>query len=147
MCFVKRITPYVVRRLLVFIPTLIIISLLSFLISTNAPGDPVEKIVTAMGQDGTASQNSDANERTKQMVRKQLGLDKPIFYFSLGTIVDCDTIYRIADKSIRECAIELTREVGDWELVSAFYKASKNPIEDVEIKFPDSILSKKGTCS
>ena len=29
-----------------------------------------------MGQDGTASQNSDANQRTKQLVRKKLGLDK-----------------------------------------------------------------------
>lgn len=139
--FVKRVGPYVFKRLLIFIPTLIIISLLSFLISTNAPGDPVAKIVTAMGQDGTASQNSDANERTKQMVRKKLGLDKPIFYFSLGTVADCDTLYRLPDKNIRETAEKLTREVGDWDLVSEFYNSLKTPVKQIEISLPDSALN------
>ncbi len=139
--FVKRVGPYVFKRLLIFIPTLIIISLLSFLISTNAPGDPVAKIVTAMGQDGTASQNSDANERTKQLVRKKLGLDKPIFYFSLGTAADCDTLYRLPDKNIRESAEKLTREVGDWDLVSEFYNSLKTPVKQIEISFPDSVLN------
>ena len=141
--FTKRITPYVFKRLLVFVPTLIIISLLSFLISTNAPGDPVSKIVTAMGQDGTASQNSDANQRTKQLVREKLGLDKPIFYFSLGTITDCDTLYRLVDKNHRESAKSLTRDVGDWGLVSSLYKNIKGPIDSLELIYPDSSLSKK----
>lgn len=141
--FTTRITPYVFKRLLVFIPTLIIISLLSFLISTNAPGDPVSKIVTAMGQDGTASQNSDANQRTKQLVRKKLGLDKPIFYFSLGTIADCDTLYRLPDKNQRESAKSLIRDVGDWNLVSNLYKNVKSSIFALELDYPDSLLSKK----
>ena len=141
--FTARITPYIFKRLLVFIPTLIIISLLSFLISTNAPGDPVSKIVTAMGQDGTASQNSDANERTRQLVRKKLGLDKPDFYFSLGTAADCDTLYRLADKNQRSAAKSLTRDVGDWELVSNLYNNIKVPVDTLELVYPDSAISKK----
>ena len=126
-----------------FIPTLIIISLLSFLISTNAPGDPVSKIVTAMGQDGTASQNSDANQRTKQLVRKKLGLDKPDFYFSLGTAADCDTLYRLVDKNQRSAAKSLTRDIGDWELVSNLYNNIKVPVDTLELVYPDSAISKK----
>lgn len=126
-----------------FIPTLIIISLLSFLISTNAPGDPVSKIVTAMGQDGTASQNSDANQRTKQLVRKKLGLDKPDFYFSLGTAADCDTLYRLVDKNQRSAAKSLTRDIGDWELVSNLYDNIKVPVDTLELVYPDSAISKK----
>lgn len=141
--FTTRITPYVFKRLLVFIPTLIIISLLSFLISTNAPGDPVSKIVTAMGQDGTASQNSDANQRTKQLVRKKLGLDKPDFYFSLGTAADCDTLYRLVDKNQRSAAKSLTRDIGDWELVSNLYDNIKVPVDTLELVYPDSAISKK----
>jgi len=127
----------------VFIPTLIIISLLSFLISTNAPGDPVSKIVTAMGQDGTASQNSDANQRTKQLVRKKLGLDKPDFYFSLGTAADCDTLYRLVDKNQRASAKSLTRDIGEWELVSNLYNNIKTPIDTLDVLYPDSVLTKK----
>lgn len=130
-----------------FIPTLIIISLLSFIISVNAPGDPVSKIVTAMGQDGTASQNSDANERTKQQVRKQLGLDKAVFYFSFGTMADCDTLFKILDKKDREAAYELTRDIGDWDLVSRFYASLKISPNKVEFEFPDSILSRKQLAS
>lgn len=141
--FTTRITPYVFKRLLVFIPTLIIISLLSFLISTNAPGDPVSKIVTAMGQDGTASQNSDANQRTKQLVRKKLGLDKPDFYFSLGTAADCDTLYRLVDKNQRSSAKSLTRDIGEWELVSSLYNNIKMPIDTLDFLYPDSVLTKK----
>ena len=141
--FTTRITPYIFKRLLVFIPTLIIISLLSFLISTNAPGDPVSKIVTAMGQDGTASQNSDANQRTRQLVRKKLGLDKPDFYFSLGTAADCDTLYRLADKNHRSAAKSLTRDIGDWELVSNLYNNIKLPVDTLELVYPDSAISKK----
>ena len=126
-----------------FIPTLIIISLLSFLISTNAPGDPVSKIVTAMGQDGTASQNSDANQRTKQLVRKKLGLDKPDFYFSLGTAADCDTLYRLVDKNQRASAKSLTRDIGEWELVSNLYNNIKTPIDTLDVLYPDSVLTKK----
>lgn len=141
--FTKRVTPYVFKRLLIFIPTLLIISFLSFLISVNAPGDPVAKIVTAMGQDGTASQNSDANEKTKQLVRKKLGLNKPVFYLSLGTLADCDTLYRIADKNRREAAEKLTRDIGDWDLVSNLHKDLKKPIFKIESQYPDSILSQK----
>ena len=141
--FTTRITPYIFKRLLVFIPTLIIISLLSFLISTNAPGDPVSKIVTAMGQDGTASQNSDANKRTKQLVRKKLGLDKPDFYFSLGTAADCDTLYRLVDKNQRSAAKSLTRDIGDWELVSNLYNNIKTSIDTLNFVYPDSSTTKK----
>ena len=35
---------YIFRRILIFIPTLFIISLLAFVISVNAPGDPVEAL-------------------------------------------------------------------------------------------------------
>ncbi len=141
--FLKRVAPYIIKRLLVFIPTLLIISFLSFLISVNAPGDPVAKIVTAMGQDGTASQNSDANEKTKKLVRQQLGLDKPLFYISLGTFADCDTLYRISDKLKRTAAKQLTRDIGDWDLVHSFYESLKTPFITLAKEYPDSILTRQ----
>jgi ABC-type microcin C transport system permease subunit YejB len=38
---------YILRRILFFIPTLFIITLLAFIISVNAPGDPVERMISS----------------------------------------------------------------------------------------------------
>ena len=43
---------YVIKRVLTFMPMLIAISLLSFIISINAPGDPVERLSKAAGSEG-----------------------------------------------------------------------------------------------
>ena len=38
---------YVLKRILIFIPTLVIISIVIFMLSVFAPGDPVEKMLGA----------------------------------------------------------------------------------------------------
>ena len=43
---------YIFKRILIFIPTLIIITLLGFIISINAPGDPVERMMVAAQNGG-----------------------------------------------------------------------------------------------
>lgn len=71
---------YVLRRLLIAIPTLLIISLAVFGISKCAPGDPVENIFgEEMIQIFTPEQLSE-NYRRKVA---QLGLDKPVFISTL----------------------------------------------------------------
>ena len=57
---------YTFKRILVFIPMLIAISLLSFIISINAPGDPVERLSKAAGNEGSAEQQSGASKKIKQ---------------------------------------------------------------------------------
>ena len=47
---------YILKRLLIFIPTLIAISLLTFIISQKAPGDPVENMLNRnQGGEGQAA--------------------------------------------------------------------------------------------
>ena len=99
---------YIFKRLLVFIPTLIIISLMAFVISTNAPGDPVERLSKSASKEGAASEQSAATKKVKQDIRKRLGLDLPIFYFSLTTLGDCDTLHKIDDKAQQENLLKLT---------------------------------------
>lgn len=80
---------YLVKRVLVFIPTLFIISLLAFIISINAPGDPVERMLSSpdFANAGTTDQNA---QRTYW--QKKLGLDLPVFYFSVRPLAinQCD---------------------------------------------------------
>ena len=84
---------YIVKRILIFIPMLIAISLLAFVININAPGDPVEKLSNSADKEGAANEQSNATKKVKQELRKKLGLDLPVFYFSFGSMSDCDTLY------------------------------------------------------
>ena len=112
----------VLHRILIFIPTVLLISLLAFVISINAPGDPVEKLAIAMGQDGTSSQNVASNIASKNKIRQMLGLDRPVFYLGLGALSDCDTLYKIVDREKREALQDLNREVGNWDALMDFQK-------------------------
>lgn len=58
----------IIRRLLVFIPMLLVLALVTFLLSHYGPGDPLEVI---MGEDWSTPEN-------KAMLEKQFGLDRPL---------------------------------------------------------------------
>jgi len=58
---------YILRRILILAPTLIGITLVSFLILQLVPGDPARTIA-----------GLEADEDTVQAVRRELGLDKPL---------------------------------------------------------------------
>lgn len=110
---------YIIKRLLLFIPTLFVISLLAFVISVKAPGDPVEILSGSGAQGGNSNQKM--SKVQKDSIRTRLGLDLPLFYFSLATQADSDTLYKITDKSHRNVLDRLTRRYGNWSLVSEWY--------------------------
>ena len=69
---------YIIKRILLFIPTLFIITVISFGISRLAPGDPAALKVGA-GADGNMSGSTGINAKIIELVRKQWNLDKPIW--------------------------------------------------------------------
>jgi len=72
-------TNYVLKRILLFIPTLIIITMITFLICRLAPGDPTEM---KLGQTGEAQKTDAKNQMTqqaKEFYKKKFGLDKPLY--------------------------------------------------------------------
>ena len=112
---------YTLKRILTFIPMLIAISLLSFVISINAPGDPVERLSKAAGSEGSAEQQSGASKKIKQELRRKLGLDLPIFYLSITDLASSDTLYKVQDKYHKANLEALTHQSGNWEAVSDYY--------------------------
>jgi len=112
---------YTIKRVLTFIPMLIAISLIAFIISINAPGDPVERLSKAAGNEGSAEQQSGASKKIKQELRKKLGLDLPIFYLSISDLASSDTLYKIQDKYHKANLEELTHQSGNWQAVSDYY--------------------------
>lgn len=72
-------TQYVIKRILLFIPTLIIITMVTFLVCRLAPGDPTDMKI---GQTGEAQKTDAKNlmtEQAKEFYKKKFGLDKPLF--------------------------------------------------------------------
>ena len=114
---------YILKRIVVFIPTLIMISLLAFVISINAPGDPVERLSKSANKEGTANEQSSSTKKVKEEIRARLGLDLPVFYVSLSTWSDCDTLYKIADKAQQENLLKLSRQYGNWNAVSNYHQS------------------------
>ena len=114
---------YALKRILTFIPMLIAISLLSFVISINAPGDPVERLSKAAGSEGSAEQQSGASKKIKQELRKKLGLDLPIFYLSITDLASSDTLYKVQDKYHKANLEALTHQSGNWQAVSDYYSS------------------------
>ena len=56
---------YILKRILLFIPTLIAITIITFTISRLAPGDPTELKVGVSGENMKADEKSQLNQQAK----------------------------------------------------------------------------------
>ncbi len=117
---------YLLKRLLIFIPTIIVISLLMFILSANAPGDPVELMLNKnSGNEGQSSQKL-STEKAYNELRHKLGFDLPLFYFSFTNSTSSDTLHRIPKKAHRENLDRLSSTYGNWSDVAAYYESLRS---------------------
>ena len=116
---------YILKRILIFIPTLFVISLFTFMLSVNVPGDPVEQMLGGGGSAGELGQSSSklASERSYIEKRKDLGLHLPVFYVSLSNAATPDTLYRIPRKQHKETLSDLLRQFGNWPQIEKYYSS------------------------
>ena len=132
---------YLLRRFLILIPTLLAITLVAFIISINAPGDPVDNLLSGQGQEG---KGNDLFVAKKDYIekRKELGLNLPVFYFALSSWAEPDTLYQIVIPKDRDFLKTLIYQFGNWNEISAFYQrlqslasvVKKPPYDSVNIK-------------
>lgn len=128
---------YIAKRILFFIPTLVIITVIGFIISVNAPGDPVERLMTAAGSGGELGGQSQSQAEQKKYWKKKLGLDLPVFYFSLQKLSYPDSLYRIYDKSEREAVSRLIDQHGNWKEISVYVERLNVLYESLAAFNPD----------
>lgn len=114
---------YVVKRLLIFIPTLFIISLITFAISQAAPGDPAAEMVRGLhaGDGGNIAHGK--GEKAYLEKRHELGLDLPIFYFGVSSRAAPDTLHRIARSDHRAALKRLVHRFGNWPEIQEYYRS------------------------
>lgn len=68
-------TNYILKRLLLMIPTLFLVVLLAFLVLNLAPGSPAQ---AQMSQQGTESTEGQITNQSYQIFKRQFNLDKPV---------------------------------------------------------------------
>lgn len=116
---------YILKRIFIFIPTLFIISLLTFVLISAAPGDPAETMLNRSSGEGQASDKL-ATERSYRELRHKLGLDLPIFYFSPSNLAQSDTLIRIPTKNHRETLDRFVYDYGNWPQIETYYHQLKS---------------------
>lgn len=112
---------YLFKRILIFVPTLLVVSLLAFALSKMAPGDPVELRQSA----ASVPISSDVREsdRIYAETARLMGLDKPVFYFSLSSAAYPDTLHLVLRRDRRETLRRLIGIYGNWPAVQSYYSA------------------------
>lgn len=104
--------------MLLFIPTLVAISLLAFGLSTCTPGDPV---TVALKDSGRLEGDPAAYNRAYAQLAASLGFDKPVFYFSLASAAYPDTLYKIVNRDRNSCLRDLIAQYGNWPSIEKYY--------------------------
>lgn len=120
---------YIIKRILLFIPTLFAITIISFGIIQLAPGDPAE-LKAGIGGDGAMSSKGALNEKTIELIRQQWHLDKPLhqqYIIWMGNLFQFDFGKSFQDnrpvaEKIKE-RIPVTLSVGLISIVIAYMVA------------------------
>ncbi len=101
---------YILKRILYFLPTFLLVSLIVFFLSKctgeklNCEEDPIFDI-----------------ERCRKEARLK-GYDKPVFYFALSTAAHPDTLYKFFREERRTALSKLISQYGNWEQINAYYQ-------------------------
>ncbi len=133
---------YIVKRIFIFIPTLIAISLITFIIGINAPGDPVETILTKQQGEGQSVKGL-VDESAYLSLRHKLGLDLPLFYLSITNATASDTLYHIAKTDVRENLKHIAFIYGNWPDVAKYYTSIKQFEDKLNSIKTDSAIADK----
>lgn len=119
--------PYLIKRLLISLPTLIVISIVIFTILAIAPGDPL----------GEFASNPAITAEIRENIRKSLGLDQPIYirYFKwLWAFIKGDMGYSFTSRSP---VLELLQQ----RLATTLWVVGSAYIIGLIIAFPLGIIS------
>lgn len=85
-------TTYIIKRLLLMIPTLFLIALIIFLVLNLAPGRPGQ---TQVGSDGTQSSESAEARESYRIFKEQFNFDKPILFNTRFTLTEQDVAKKL----------------------------------------------------
>lgn len=131
---------FIIKRLLILLPMLLLMSVVAFVLSLSSPGDPVERLLqnaeSAESSLGNATRMNRRLEAAK--LRKQLGLNLPVFYFSIQTLADIDSLHTLDNPLHKDGLKRMARETGQPELVKQWYNKHQKIQETLNVAFEDT---------
>ncbi len=104
---------YLFRRILIFIPTLLAISLIAFWLSKMAP----QKLPVP---------DEPGFELALESMAKRMGLDKPVFYINFTSAAYPDTLYEIKKRYKRDNLKKLIAQYGNWPEIDNYYQSIRS---------------------
>lgn len=113
---------YVLKRLLLFLPTLLAVSMLAFGLNKCAPGDPVTQFMT-LDENSKTGADYQRYQRVYAETAVRMGLNKPAFYLQLTTAAYPDTLYKVLQADHRANLSRLVARYGCWPEIQTYYKA------------------------
>ena len=131
---------YLLKRLLLFIPTLIVVSILSFGLSRMAPSN---QVVDYLQEDpfGVISRQNDLllAERKYRAATEVLNLDKPAFYFTITSKAYPDSLYKTLLPDRKAVQEKLIAQYGNWSEIESYYQSIRI-LEMQVLGLPDSLV-------
>jgi peptide/nickel transport system permease protein len=126
---------YLLKRLVAVIPTLLIVTVIAFLLSRLTPGDPVARLCGDTGpEDRQGYFNQREADRRYADCARLLGLDKPAFYFSVLPLAFPDTLFREIRTFRRRAARQLLRTYGNWPAVEGYRQAITEAVQKLPLQ-------------
>ena len=133
---------YIAKRILLFALTLLAVSLITFVISSNAPGDPIGDMLSRnIGGEGGQSTQRAATEKAYNTLRHELGFDLPVFYITITNATYPDTLYRVSKSTHRTTLEHLSFTYGNWNDVANYYHTLRIFENDVYNFKKDSVIA------
>jgi peptide/nickel transport system permease protein len=125
---------FLLKRLAFFIPTLLVISIIVFGLSKQTAGDPV---LNRLPDSEESNASNALSEELYLETKKELGLDKPNFYFSITSQAFPKDAYQIVKKDERTALENLTKKFGNWREILAFHHTVKAIL--LKLPMPDTL--------
>jgi peptide/nickel transport system permease protein len=116
---------YILKRILIFIPTLLLVTAIVFTLSRLTSGDPVAL------QLETAADNSFSDELYRQKAI-ELGYDKPVFYFTITSAAYPYSLNNIIKKDESDVVEKLIAESGNADAVLNYFNNLKTLINKID---------------
>ncbi len=114
---------YFSKRLIFFVPICLLLIACTFLLTRSVPGDALDQML--MRSEGVSVSSADYQNR-KEKLAQRLGLDKPLFYFSITTLAEANAYRYFNEPKEKNAFYQLLNTYGDYKNVCSYYDAIKN---------------------
>lgn len=108
---------YFLKRLLLLIPGLILISLFLFTLSKIAPGNPVDQLIF---ENEKGASDPIAYQKQLEKLNRKFHFDKPLFYLTIRSQNQVQNFQRIQDPKALKAMNSLAQETGNAQKVAGY---------------------------